>query len=303
LAHGTESSPEVSAKWGGLVLAVFLAVPLALGAQLLRDTVQHGNPSRNRAAATPAPSLTREVVPANVFAAEPAIRPAFSDMREAATEKTFAQQVAQRTMVGSLQVTGQVMISGTPVTAETTVFVGDVLRTGADGAARVTVAGNGTLILAAQTELALSGAPRYLATLRGGVLGIQSLEGARNFQVRVGNFLVVPAPDAPATAEVRLAADGSAQIACQSGSVGVIALEGEEVLFLRAGQTARITSTGTLTPPEAPAPTQPPPAPRAKRGKGRGVIIAVLVGGGAAGAALALAGGNKEAAPVSPFVP
>lgn len=297
-----ELSPKASAQWGGLAVIVFLAVPLAVGSHLLRDAVQPSSAGRN--AVAPAASPTRWFVAANDPAFEPALRLAFAETRETTSVGSSRLQGAtQRSVVGSLQVTGQVMISGTPITADTTVFIGDVIRTGSDGAARVTVAGNGTLILAAQTELALSGAPRYLATLRGGVLGIQSLEGARNFQVRVGNFLVVPAPDAPATAEVRLAPDGSAQITCQSGSVGVIALEGEEVLFLRAGQTARITSTGALVPPEPPAPTRLPPAPQAKGGKGKGVIIAVVVGGGAAGAALALAGKKKEPAPVSPSVP
>ena len=300
----TELSLEVSARWGAVALAVFFAVPLVLGARLLRDSVSPGNSTRSvPAVAAPSPLPVR-FAPAIQPAPKPALRLAFGAPRETAGEQLLRLQgAAQRTPVGALQVTGPVLVSGTPTTAETTVFVGDVIRTGADGAARITVAGSGTLILSGQTELALSGAPRYLATLRGGVLGIYSLTGARNFQVRVGNYLVVPAPDAPATAEVRLAADGSAQITCQSGSVGVIALEGEEVLFLRPGQTARITAAGTLAPPEAPAPTQPPPpGPRAGGGVNKGVVIAIVVGGGAAGAALALSR-KKEAAPISPSVP
>lgn len=305
LAARSDYSPEVSTHWGTVTLAVLLAVPLAVGARFVRDAAPPVGSSGNAPAAAPVLPATGGFVAAGELTGKPMLRLAITEAREPGAEAFFPSQgAAQRTAVGSLQVTGQVMVSGTPVTAETTVFVGDVIRTGADGAARLSVAGHGTLILAAQTELALSGAPRYLATLRGGVLGIQSLAGARNFQVRVGNFLVVPAPDAPATAEVRLAPDGSAQIACQNGSVGVLALEGEEVLFLRAGQTGRITSAGTLAPSEAPAPTRPaPPAPRAGGGKGRAVIIAVLVGGGVAGAALALAGKEKEPSPVSPSVP
>ncbi len=304
-AEQTESSLEVSARWGAVALAVFFAVPVVLGARLLRDTVSPGGSTRTASVVVEPSPLPVRFAPAVSPAPKPALRLALRAPREMTGEPLLlVQGAAQRTPVGALQVTGSVSVGGTPTTAETTVFVGDVIRTGADGAARITVAGSGTLILSAQTELALSGAPRYLATLRGGVLGIYSLTGARNFQVRVGNYLVVPAPDAPATAEVRLVADGSAEIACQSGSVGVIALEGEDVLFLRSGQTARITSAGTLAQPEAPAPTQPPPPGPSGGGggKNKGVIIAVLVGGGAAGAALALSR-KKEAAPMSPSVP
>lgn len=305
-AEQTELSLEVSARWGAVALAVFFAVPVVLGARLLRDTVSPGNSARTASVVAEPSPLPVRLTPAIPAASKPALRLALGELREMAGEPLLlVQGAAQRTPVGALQVTGSVSVGGTPTTAETTVFVGDVIRTGADGAARITVAGSGTLILSAQTELALSGAPRYLATLRGGVLGIYSLTGARNFQVRVGNYLVVPAPDAPATAEVRLAADGSAEVACQSGSVGVIALEGEDVLFLRPGQTARITAAGTLAQPQAPAPTQPPPPgpTGGGGGKGKGVIIAVLVGGGAAGAALALGRGKKQAPSMSPSVP
>jgi len=294
---------EVSARWSGLALTVFFAVPLVLGAQLVRHSVLAGSSDGNPpAVAAPVP-LPIRLEPPIPSVLKPELRPAFSPREKSGEPLFHLQGGVQRTPVGALTVTGPVLLSGTPITGETTVFVGDVIRTGPDGAARITVAGNGTLILSGQTELSLSGAPRYLTTLRAGVLGIQSLEGARNFQVRVGNYLVVPAPDAPAVAEIRLAPDGSAQITCQSGSVGVIALEGEEVLFLRPGQTAGISATGTLMRPEARPAEPPPPAPQAERRKKRGVIFVILAGGGAAGAALALAGGKKEARPVSPSVP
>jgi hypothetical protein len=301
----SEPSLEVPARWGAVALALFFAVPLALGARLLHDTVSPPPVKRGVdriAAAVPAPApVPVRFAPAIHAAGKSELR-----LAEARPETAgpLLRQGAEQRPIGSLQVTGTVSVNASPVTTDTTVFVGDVIRTGADGAARVTVAGNGTLILSEQTELVLSGAPRYLATLRSGVLGIYSLTGARAFQVRVGNYLVVPAPDAPATAEVRLAADGSAQVACQNGSIGLIALEGEEVRFLSAGETARIGPGGTLAQPQPPPPTEPPPPPpRTGGGVNRGVVIAILVGGGAAGAALALGRGKKEQAPISPSVP
>lgn len=212
---------------------------------------------------------------------------------------------AQLQIVGSLEVRGAVSINNQPAVSGTTVFVGDTIRTGADGAASVMVAGRGMLIVAAETELTLSAQPRFLAILDRGTLGLRAQADARGFSIRVGNFVVVPSPEAEATAEIERAADGSAQVRCTAGSVGVIALEGEETVFLQPGQGANISAAGRLTravPPQ-PAPTVPAPTPPPPQGKHVPVGVWVAVAGaGAAGAAIALSRGKKGAtlSPVQP---
>jgi hypothetical protein len=213
---------------------------------------------------------------------------------------------AQRAALGALQVTGEVYVNNAPVEREGTVFAGDTVRTGATGAASITLAGRGRLILAASTEVVLAGASRYLASLEAGTVGLNALADAQSFQLRVGNFLVVPSPEAAATAEIERAADGSARITCMSGSVGVIALEGEEVVFLRAGQTGRISADGrfSLSTPAAPAqPTGQPRPPEEKKGRRTGLIVLLVGAGGAAGAAAALAGKKDGSPTLSPSVP
>jgi ferric-dicitrate binding protein FerR (iron transport regulator) len=212
---------------------------------------------------------------------------------------------AQRTPLGALQAIGEVLVNNAPVEGDSTVFIGDTVRTGPTGAASITMAGRGRLILAARTEIVLSGAPRYLVSLEVGTLGLNAQAEAQNFQIRVGNFLVVPSPEAAATAEIERAADGSARITCMAGSIGVIALEGEEVVFLRAGQSARISATGvfSISTPSTPAPPPEQPQPQAKRRVSAGVIVLIVGAGGAAGAAAALAGKKDKAQPLSPSQP
>jgi hypothetical protein len=214
------------------------------------------------------------------------------------------QQSDQRTPVGALTSRGTVYVNQIAVPNESTVFIGDTIHTDADAAASVAVAGRGTFVLASQTELAFVSEPQYLAVLRVGTLGIRSLSGARNFQVRVRDLIVVPAPDAAATVEIKVTADGTARFTCTGGSVGLIALRGEEVQFLRAGQSADLSAQGALSLSTMPTGTPTPPSPPQVGAKSHtGVIVAVLAGAGAAGAAVALSRGKKESTPVSPSQP
>lgn len=210
---------------------------------------------------------------------------------------------AQRDAVGGLEVRGAVYVNDQAAVSGMTVFAGDTIRTGSDGAASVVVAGRGSLILAAGTEITLSEERRFLAILNRGAVGLRALPSVRSFGIRVGDFVVAPSPEAEATAEIERAADGSARVRCAEGSVGVIPLEGAGSLFLGAGESATISADGRLARTGAPSSAPPPPpAPPQRRGARTGIIIAVA-GGGAAAAAFALSRGKKEAAPVSPSVP
>lgn len=210
----------------------------------------------------------------------------------------------QRKPVGALEGRGEVYVNGVRVEGQTTVFAGDTVRTGSDGAAGITVAGRGMLILAAQTELSLAAQPRFLAELQRGTVGQRSLENAQGFQVRVGPFVVLPATESASAAELQRAIDGSARISCTAGSVFVLALEGDDFVFLRPGQSASISAQGLLSVAEGtpPRPAQAPPPTTIKKTH-KGAIILGVAGAGAAGAALALARSKKEPQPVSPSQP
>jgi len=220
-------------------------------------------------------------------------------------DPSLASQTTSQQPLGSLSAIGEVYVNEAHVSGEVTIFVGDSLRTGADGAASLTVSGRGMLIVASRTEVSFAPSPRYFAELRHGVAEFRTLIGATNFELRTGNFIVVPASEPEAAADIERAPDGTTKMTCTKGSIGVISLEGPESIFLRPGEGATISPDGRLstTAPQAPAPqpgrapseTPPPPPPLQKK-KHTGLIILGLVGGGVAGAAAALASrGGKPA--------
>lgn len=215
--------------------------------------------------------------------------------------------------IGPIEGTGEVFVNANALQGGATLFAGDTVRTGPGGNAGVIVPGRGTILLSGDSEVAFPAALRYFASVKKGSVGLRTQAGARNFQIEILNFVVVPSPEVDASAEIHRAPDGSAQVSCVSGSVGVIALEGDQSLFLQPGQVAVIMPDGSIrrgapTPPEpgpAKQPTPGKPPPSAKSGGGRKVGLIVLVAGGA-GAAVALAGRKGKASggtPVSPSVP
>ncbi len=222
----------------------------------------------------------------------------------AAGERLVAQVGQVPQALGALRATGDVTVNGAGVSAEQTLFAGDTLKTGPGGSAGVTLTGRGVLVAAAQTEISFAAAPRYFASLRSGTLTMRYLSGARNAQIEVSNFIVLPPGDSEGAAEVTRAADGSARVTSLAGSIGVLGLESEVSAFLRPGQTAEISAQGKLV-AGAPPVTQPPgpaPAPTAGGG-GRTALILVAVAGGGAAAALAALGKKKGGQAVSPSAP
>ncbi len=168
-----------------------------------------------------------------------------------------------RTALGALNTSGEVFVNGSPVAGNSTLFEGDAVRTGANGAASIMFSGKGSIIVAANSSLKFSlveGAPRYLATFESGTLGVRSLSGAREFQIRAGNFVAVMEGEVESSAEITRLADGVIRIECKRGSTGVIALEGDKAVFLKAGQAIGITPSGALVTAElaAAAPVTPP---------------------------------------------
>ena len=219
-------------------------------------------------------------------------------------DPSFASQIPPRQPLGSLSATGEVYVNEARVSGEVTLFAGDSLRTGADGAASVTLSGRGMLIVANQTEVSFAPSPRYFAELRHGIAEFRTLAGAANFELRTGNFIVVPASEAEAAADIERAPDGTTKITCTKGSMGVISLEGPESIFLHPGEVGTISPEGKMSttvagpqPGAAPPGAAPPAPPSPPVHKGHtGLIILGLVGGGVAGAAAALASrGGKPA--------
>jgi hypothetical protein len=226
-----------------------------------------------------------------------------------------AAQNTQKQPLGALQATGHVTVNGNAVQGAQTIFSGDALQTGADGAASVDMPEVGTFTIAANTEISFP-ASKFLASLQHGTVGLHASQGARTVEVQFGNYLVfVPEYETEATAAVTVAADGSARVECQLGSVGVTAIEGSADVFLHPGQAVNVSAAGQLgavqataggppTPAATPAPTAAPSGPSTGTtptgNKTKTILILLGVGGGAAaiaGAALAAHSSSSSSSP------
>lgn len=215
----------------------------------------------------------------------------------------LASQAPQQIPVGALSASGEVYVNGTRATGESTIFTGETLRTGADGIARVAVSGRGSLVLASQTQVSFvaEARSRYFAVLEHGDVGWRALEGAEHFQLRFRDFIIVPVGERQAAAEIVLAADGSGNITCVAGSVGLIQLDGPQAIFIDAGEVAALSADGALLKSSS---SEGPPSKPAARKSRRGLYVLIgLAGAGGAGAAIALSAGRKSRSSVSPSTP
>lgn len=206
--------------------------------------------------------------------------------------------------IASLSARGEVYLDQLKVAGELTIFKGETLRTALDGVADLTIAKRGMLNIAPQTQISFEATPRYFATLDHGAIGLRSLLDAQNFQIRLGTYVVFPVTGEETAAAIERSSDGSSRVRCLSGSLGVIALEGSESVFLRPSEELTIPAGGPL-PQTGVAVTQAPtvpPVPTAKRKSATPFIILGVLGGaaGAAAAALTRGGGGQ---PVSPSRP
>jgi hypothetical protein len=130
---------------------------------------------------------------------------------------------------------------------------------------------------------------------------MSTIPGAPNMKVRAGSFVVVAETgDADTTAaqtacQIQHLADGSFQItSVTSGSVGVIALEGPETVFIKAGESVSVTPSRAAFSNHHRRPRhrcatrdQPTTTPNNRKKKvPAGWILLGVVGAGGAGAAL-----------------
>lgn len=225
------------------------------------------------------------------------------------------EQAQEHRPLGSLTSTGEVYVNGVPATADMTVFTGDSMRTGAAGSSTFTIGGQGSVKASANTELDFSANPLFVAELKNGMVVMSTVPGAPNMKVRAGTFVVVAETgDADTnavqtTCQMQHLADGSFQITSVTGSVGVIALEGPETVFIKAGESVSVTAAGQLsqtagTPVPGPTPgDEVAPSNSRKKKVPAGWILLGVVGAGGAGAALALAGHGNNNSAVSPTSP
>ncbi len=212
--------------------------------------------------------------------------------------------------LGSLSTFGEVFVNGATAPLDSTIFSGDIIRTGGAGSATFTLSGKGSLKITPNTQVVFTGAPQYVGELKAGSVVMSSLSGATGITLRTGNSVVVAVTEGEqSTSNIDMAADGSFFVSCLDGSVGVIPLQGANGIFIQAGQSVSISPQGDLSTekrptsaPAAPAPTTTtPPAAQAKKSNTRWILLGVAGAGAAAGVTAALA--SHGSSPVSPSAP
>ena len=218
-----------------------------------------------------------------------------------------ASQDQQKQVLGSLSSVGEVYVNDSRAPAESTIFSGDALRTGAAGTATFVTSGKGSFKIASLSRIVFTGNLQFVAELKSGTVVMSSLSGPTGINLRAGNFAIVAVTQGDqSTSKIETAADGSFLVTCVEGSVGVLPLDGPNGLFLQVGQSVSISAQGELSAANAPVPppsTPPQPAPASAQKKSyTGWIILAAAGAGGAGAAAALLG-HKSSPPVSPATP
>jgi hypothetical protein len=204
--------------------------------------------------------------------------------------------------LGSLQTSGEVYLNSLRATGSATVFPGDAVRTGADGAATFTSPGVGLLTLAPQSEIDFRGAP-VLGTLKQGTVGIRSLQAGQNLEIQFGSsVLYLPPPGAESVATITVAADGSARVECRMGAVGLRSVSGGQLLVLNSGFAVGVGADGKVQKVE------PVGAVSTAQISGSGprsyLLEYVLIGAAGAGAITAIVLLTRKSNPtLSPYAP
>jgi len=222
-----------------------------------------------------------------------------------------SSQDSPKQALGSLTSVGEVYVNDSLAPVESTIFSGDVLRTGAAGTATFVTSGRGSFKITSRSELLFAGTPQYVAQLKAGIVVMSSLSGPTSINLRAGNFMIVAVTEGEqSTSKIETAGDGFL-VTCVEGSVGVLPTEGPNGLFLQAGQSVGISPQGELSaapaltpPPSAPAqaPAQPATPPAVQKKSYTGWIVLGAAAAGGVGAVAALAG-HKGSPPVSPATP
>ena len=205
-----------------------------------------------------------------------------------------------------MQATGEVYVDGTKAVGEQTLFPGDTVRTGADGAAVLMSPAFGEVIIPAQSEISFGAAP-YLALLKRGSVEARSSQTATNFGIQFGStVLFVPTPETDSTGVIVLHPDGSARVSCGLGSVALKSANGVQLAVLHVNESVDVGADGKLQTVVSGGPTQ---SAQTSSGPARvtgsshtGYIILGVVAGGVTAAAIALIT-RKSGQPVSPSSP
>lgn len=212
------------------------------------------------------------------------------------------QQEEKKPPLGSLTATGDVYVNERPTSAETTIFGGDALRTGETGTAIFTMSGNGALKIGPQTQVLISGDPKFAGELKSGTVVIASISGPSGIKLRAGSAVVVPAVRSQVTAaKIERQADGSFLVTCLEGQVSAIPLQGTSGQLLDAGQSVSISPGGELV--AHTEVTVKPSAPSQHAGLSHTGWTLVGAAGGAGGIAAAAMGHRGGKHSVSPSVP
>ena len=216
--------------------------------------------------------------------------------------KQAQTQSAKKLPLGSLSSTGEVYVNDKPVPVESTVFVGDTVRTGANSTAVFTMTGNGTLKIGAQTQVVLTGDPQFAAELQSGTAVIDSLSGPSGIKLRAGEYVVVPAVRSRVTsAKIERQADGNFLVTCLDGDISTLALRGTAGRLLEASQSVSLTPSGQMiVQKQSGGKSLDSGIPGVLQDR-KGWTLLGLAGAGAGAAALVLGHGGKP--PVSPSGP
>jgi hypothetical protein len=211
-------------------------------------------------------------------------------------------QSTKRQPLGSLTATGEVYVNDKVAPAESTVFVGDTIRTGEASTAIFTMTGNGTLKIGAQSQVVVSGDLEFAAELQSGTAVIDSISGPSGIKLRVGSFVVVPAVRSRVTsARIEAQPAGTFQVTCLDGDISTLPVQGGSGRLLEAGQWVSISPGRGLVASKQSG-VRSLGSSRSEPFKGRtGWTLLGLAGAGAGAAALVLTHGGGT--PVSPSTP
>jgi hypothetical protein len=211
-------------------------------------------------------------------------------------------QSTKRQPLGSLTATGEVYVNNKLAPAESTVFVGDTIRTGEASTAIFTMTGNGTLKIGAQSQVVVSGDLEFAAELQSGTAVIDSISGPSGIKLRVGSFVVVPAVRSRVTsARIEAQPAGAFQVTCLDGDISTLPVQGGSGRLLEAGQWVSISPGRGLVASKQSG-VRSSGSSRSEPFKGRtGWTLLGLAGAGAGAAALVLTHGGGT--PVSPSTP
>lgn len=220
-------------------------------------------------------------------------------------DKTWAQTPAAQTL-GSMRATREVYLNGSPATGEQTVYAGDTVRTGADGAAALTSPGFGLLIVAAQTEITLRSAP-YLATLKQGSVEVRSVSPGKDLAIQFGNTVMyLPSSETESSGVLTLRPDGSAQVSCTFGAIGLRSADGVQLGVLHSLQSVGVGADGKLQPVQLVplvSTAQPPSGPVMTGRVSPAIYLGLALAGGGTAAAILLLTRNSNHQPVSTSSP